>query len=235
MQVVIPIAGKGKRMAQAYQGPKQLLPVAGQPLVEYTLGALPREIDELVLVVGGPYEQHIRDYFESEHKGRRVTYVRQPEPLGLGHAIQQAASVVNGKFLVVLPDDIYAAEDLQAMIQHEDLAVLAKRVKDPENFGVLVCDAEGCLVRAVEKPKEFVSDLVSAGPYLLDREFFEVQVSPSARGEIELPDLVMALVRERGRRVKVRETSFWLAVNNPEQLTNADREMFERLRAAVPR
>ena len=217
-------------MAQHHNGPKQLLPVGGQPLVEYALGALPADIDELVFIVGGPYEQQVREYFGGEHRGRKVTYVRQPEPLGLGHAIQQAGSVVHGKFLVVLPDDIYGAEDLHAMMRHDGLAMLAKRVEQPENFGVLVCDVEGCLVRAVEKPKEYVSDLVSIGTYLLDREFFDIRVPPSVRGEIELPDLVMALVRERGRRVKVMEASFWLAVNNPEQLSLADQEMLKRVK-----
>lgn len=230
MQVVVPIAGKGKRMARTHVGPKHLLPVAGRPLVEYTLSRLPGEVDELILVVGGPYEEQIRAYFGSEHGGRRVTVVRQSEPLGLGHAIQQARPVVRGRFLTILPDDIYAAEDLQAMVRQPDLTVLAKRVKHPENFGVLVCDHEGCLVRAVEKPKEFISNLVSIGPYLLDEEFFEVHVAPSARGEIELPDLVLALAKQRGRRVRVLEASFWLPVNDPEQLSSAEREMLERMR-----
>ncbi|TSC63802.1 MAG: bifunctional UDP-N-acetylglucosamine pyrophosphorylase / Glucosamine-1-phosphate N-acetyltransferase [Parcubacteria group bacterium Gr01-1014_106] len=221
-------------MAQTYQGPKQLLPVAGKPLVEYTLSALPAEVDELVLIVGGPYEQQIREYFGGEHQGRKVTYAHQPEPLGLGHAIQQANTAVRGKFLVILPDDIYAAEDLRAMLEQPDLAALAKKVQNPENFGVLVCDDTGCLVRAVEKPKEFVSDLVSAGPYLLDREFFDVKVTPSARGEFELPDMVMALVRERNRRVKVLEASFWMAVNDPEQLSAAEEAILERLKVQKP-
>lgn len=235
MQVVIPIAGRGKRMAQRYAGPKQLLSVAGRPLIEYTLAALPAAIDELVLVVGGPYEQRIREYFGSEHAGRRVTFIRQPEPLGLGHAVQQAEPVIRDRFLVVLPDDVYAAADLQAMLEEQELAALAKRVEHPENFGVFVCDEERCLVRAVEKPKEFVSDLVSAGPYLLDRDAFTVRVSPSARGEIELPDLVLALVRERGRRVKVLEASFWLPVNDPEQLSAAETAMLEQLALGVRR
>lgn len=230
MQVVIPIAGKGKRMAQAHAGPKQLIPIAGRPLVEYTLSRLPSEVDELVLVVGGPYEEQIRAYFGSEHGGRRVTVVRQPALLGLGHAIQQARSAVKGRFLTVLPDDIYAADDLRAMIQQPDLTVLAKRVEHPEHFGVLVCDRAGCLVGAVEKPKKFISNLVSIGPYLLDEEFFDVQVAPSARGEIELPDLVLALAKQRGRRVRVLETNFWLPVNDPEQLSTAEREMLERMR-----
>lgn len=225
MQAVIPIAGKGKRMAQYNSGPKQLIPVAGKPLVEYTLARLPAEVDELVLIVGGPYETQIREYFGSAHGGRRVTFVRQGEPRGLGHAVQQAAPVVRGRFLVVLPDDIYAAEDLRRMLTEPDLAALAKRVGSWQNFGVLVCDGGGYLVRAVEKPSVFVSDLISTGAYLLDPELFAVAVPPSDRGEIELPDLVMALVRERGRKVKVLEASFWLAVNDPEQLTTAEQAL----------
>jgi glucose-1-phosphate thymidylyltransferase len=202
--------------------------VAGKPLVEYVLARLPREIDELVLIVGGPHERLVRNYFQSAHGGRKVTYVRQAEQLGLGHAVQQAAPVIQGRFLSIMPDDIYAAEDLHALVQHGGLAALAMRVSHPENFGVLVCDAEGCLVKAVEKPKEFVSDVVSAGAYVLDQELFDVQVPPSARGEIGLPDLVSVLTRDRGRRVKVFEASFWLPVNDPEQLSSAEQEILRQ-------
>lgn len=226
MQVVIPIAGKGKRMAEGgVEGPKQLLPVGGRPLVEHTLARLPSSIDELVLIVGGAHEQAMRDYFGSEHGGRRVVFVRQAEQRGLGHAVQQAAGVARGKFLVVLPDDIYATEDLEAVVREPDLAALAHRVPDPSMFGVFVCDAEGCLVQAVEKPKAFVSDLISTGSYLLDEEVFTVSVPPSARGEIELPDLVLALVRQRRRRVKVIPATFWLPVNDPQQLTAAEQAL----------
>lgn len=229
MQVVIPIAGKGKRMAEAgIGGPKQLLPVAGKPLVEHTLARLPSAVDELVLVVGGTYEPAIRDYFGAEHAGRKVTFVQQEEQKGLGHAVQQAAPVIRGKFLVVLPDDIYAPEDLQSLVEGPDLAALAKRVDAWQNFGVLVCDAEGCLIDAVEKPKTFVSDLVSTGAYLLDDELFAVRVPPSSRGEIELPDLVLALARERGRRIRVLEARFWVAVNDPQQLTAAEQALLHR-------
>jgi dTDP-glucose pyrophosphorylase len=229
MQVVIPIAGKGTRMARHYRGPKQLLPVAGKPLVEHTLAALPPEIDELVLVVGGPYEQQIRDYFGQKHKGRRVVYVRQEKQLGLGHAIQQARGVARGKFLQIVPDDIYAAQDLKRLLCCADLGALVKRVENPQNYGVLVTDEEGHIVEAVEKPTKPVSDLVSIGAFLLDEEFFQVQVAPSARGEYELPDIVMALVKERGRKVKTVPASWWLPVNDPAQLSRAEEEMLRRL------
>lgn len=230
MQAVLPIAGKSSRMAKKYQGPKQLLSVAGKPLVEYPLAVLPDKINELVLVVGGPYEKQIRDYFGTEHKGRKVTYVRQTEQKGLGHAVQLTRDVIRGRFLVLVPDDIYGKEDLQKMAEQKDMAALAQRRSDPENFGVFVCNDEGYITNTVEKPKEFVSDLVSAGAcFLLDKEFFEVHTSPSARGEIELPDIVNALIKERGRKVKVVETDFWVPVNDPEQLNQADSVMRKRL------
>lgn len=219
-------------MAVLHDGPKQLLSVAGKPLIEHTLVALPTIVDELVLIVGGPHEQRIREYFGSAHRGRKVTYVRQPEPKGLGHAIQQTQPVVHGKFLVYCPDDIFAGEDIERLVTEKDLAALAQRRLDYERFGVFVCDAAGCVVRAVEKPKDFISDVVSTGLYLLDEEFFTVSVSPSVRGEIELPDIVNALVRERGRRMRIVEAKLWLAVNDPEQLAAADAYM--RRRAGRP-
>ena len=78
MQAIILMAGKGTRMAKYYEGPKQLLPVAGKPVMEYLLDSLPEEITELIFVVGGPHEQTIRDYFKSgESHGRPITFVKQ--------------------------------------------------------------------------------------------------------------------------------------------------------------
>lgn len=229
MQAVLPIAGKSSRMAKKYQGPKQLLPVYGKPLVEWTLGELPSVINELVLVVGGPYEQHIKEYFGDEHGGRKVTYVRQEEQLGLGHAIQQTRDTVKGRFLVYCPDDILSGRDLQKMVDISDLSILVHRRSDPHNFGVVVCDENNHVTRLVEKPKEFVSDLIVASPYVLDEEFFTIEGKPSARGEIELPDLVQALIQERGRTVQVVEAEMCIHVNDPGQLEEAERLMIERM------
>ena len=54
MQAVVLLAGKGTRMAKDYEGPKHLLPVAGKPIVEHVLDRLPREVRELIFIVGGP-------------------------------------------------------------------------------------------------------------------------------------------------------------------------------------
>ena len=229
MQAVLPIAGKSSRMAKKYQGPKQFLSILGKPLVEHMLESLPESIDDLVLIVGGPYEGEVRKYFGDSHGGRKISYAKQAEPLGLGHAIQQAKDLVKGRFIVATPDDIYNKSDMEKMIAAPDMAALTMKRDDWYNFGVFIIDSDGYIKKMVEKPKEFVSPYVSVGAcYTLDQEFFDVTVPPSTRGEIELPDIVNALINERGRRCKAIETSFWVAVNDPDQLDLANEIMKAR-------
>lgn len=228
MQAVILMAGKGTRMAKYYDGPKQLLPVNGRPVVEYLLDSLPAEVSELVMIVGGPHEEKIRIAFSSGYKGRPVQFVKQEEQLGLAHAFWCAAPYVQGRWLGTVGDDIFGADDVRRMIATNELAVLASRVERPETFGVLVTDVDGYLVRAVEKPKEFVSDLAWMGAMVMDEDFFTTKVEPSARGEYETPDVWMKLITEKQRRIKVVEGSLWLPVNDKAQLEEAERVLAKK-------
>jgi dTDP-glucose pyrophosphorylase len=222
MQAVVLMAGKGTRMAKHYDGPKHLLPVAGRPIVEHVLELLPAEITELVFVVGGPHETTIRDYFsQGEHQGRPITFVVQREQLGLAHAFKTARDVVSGRWLGMIGDDILGPEDLSHLVQQE-IGLLAARTDHPENFGVLVADNAGNLVRSVEKPKEFVSDLVWTGHMVMDERFFEAEVPPSARGEYETPDVWMKLIADFNAKIKIIEADFWLPINDKDQLAQAE-------------
>lgn len=216
------MAGKGTRWAKYFDGPKQLMPVAGKPIVEHALDMLPSAVDGFVFVVGGPHEGRIRDYFQSgEYRGRPIEFVVQTEQLGLAHAFRFAASVVgNERWLGMVGDDIVGPKGLENLAQHE-LAVLAYRVKNPENFGVLVTDDDGYLVRAVEKPQEFISDLVWTGHMVMDGRFFTAEVAPSARGEYETPDVWTKLIRDSGAKIKVVESEFWLPINDKVQFDEA--------------
>lgn len=217
------MAGKGTRWGKHFDGPKQLMPVAGKPVVEHALDMLPPEITELIFIVGGPHEPLIREYFKSgEYNGRPITFVVQTEQLGLAHAFKFAAEHIDGRWLGMVGDDIVGPKGLQSLVQN-DLAVLAYRVPNPENFGVLVADADGYLVRAVEKPKEFVSDLVWTGHMVMNQQFFTVEVAPSARGEYETPDVWTKLVQEHGGKIKIVESEFWLPINDKPQFEEAER------------
>lgn len=221
MHAVVLVAGKGTRMAKYYSGPKQLLPVAGKPVLEHSLDLLPVEVDELVLVVGGPHEAVLREHFHSgSYGGRKITFVVQEQQLGLAHAFRTAAGAVSGRWLGMVGDDIYGPRGLQGLVKHEQ-AVLATRVREPEKFGVLVADNAGYLIRSIEKPKEYISDLVWTGAMVMDERFFEAEIAPSARGEYETPDVWMKLI-EQGAKIKVVEADFWLPINDKEQLEEAE-------------
>ncbi|HLF08159.1 MAG TPA: sugar phosphate nucleotidyltransferase [Dehalococcoidia bacterium] len=224
MKAVVLMAGAGKRMATYYEGPKQLLPVNGKPVVEYLLDQLVSHVDGFVFVVGGPNERLIQEHFASgEYKGVPITFVRQEEQLGLAHAFRTARDHLSGRWIGSVGDDIFGEGDLSLLIEADGSAVLAYHVPNPENFGVLVTDDAGNLLKAVEKPKEFVSDLVWAGAMVMDEDFFAVEVAPSARGEYETPDVWTKLIQERGKKIKVVRGSLWLPVNDKAQLDEAER------------
>jgi dTDP-glucose pyrophosphorylase len=229
MKAVVLVAGKGTRMAKDYEGPKHLLPVAGKPVLEYVLDALPEIVDGIVLVVGGPHEQKIRQHFSGgEYRGRRIEFAEQREQLGLAHAFwsakkQVAGSSPDGRWLGMVGDDIFGKDDLKHL-SREPLAVLVHQVDNPESFGVLVTDENNYIVQAVEKPKEYVSNLASAMAMVMDERFFALEgnLEPSARGEYETPDAWMMLIRE-GVRIKAVEAELWLPVNDKKQLEAAEK------------
>ena len=228
MKTVVLVAGKGSRMAKDYEGPKHLLPVAGKPLLEQVLDGLPSQVDGIVLVVGGPHEQAIREHFKSgEYNGLPIEFVVQEEQLGLAHAFWTAKDVVSGRWLGMIGDDILAEGDLDKLLEHK-IALLAAKTDHPENFGVLVVDDEGYLVRSVEKPQEFISDLVWTGFMVMDEQFMRIEVAPSPRGEYETPDVWTKLINEHGAKIKVVEADFWLPVNDREQLEEAAQVLSER-------
>lgn len=229
MKAVVLMAGKGTRMAKYYEGPKQLLPVLGQPIAERVFDQLPQEVDGFIFVVGGPHEAKIREHFGDGYKGRPITFVKQEQQLGVAHAFWQAKDLVKGRWIGLLPDDVYGDNSFEKLLEHT-LAVLAYKVPNPASFGVLVADEEGYLERSVEKPKEFVSDLVWTGAMVMDEQFFEARVTPSARGEYESPDVWMKIIQEgrrlpagRQAKIKVVEADLWLPINDKPQLEEAEK------------
>lgn len=230
MKAVILVAGKGTRMAKHYEGPKHLLPVNGTPVIEHVLAALPSSVDSIVLVVGGPHERTIRQHFAAgEWGGRPIEFAVQTEQLGLAHAFKSARDLVEGRWLGMIGDDLLGATDLDKLLKHE-VALLAARTDHPENFGVLVTDEDGYLVRSVEKPKEFVSNLIWTGHMVMNQQFFALDVPPSARGEYETPDVWMKMI-EAGTKIKVVEADFWVPINDKDQLEAAERVLAERDKA----
>lgn len=229
MKAVIFAAGKSTRTYPlTLTRPKPLLPVANRPLLEHQLNALDGIVDAVVLVVGYRHEM-IRERFGDAHGDMAIEYVLQTEQRGTGHALLECAGLIDGPFLAMNGDDLYAPADLRTLAGHEN-AVLAAPVDDPSGFGVLEVDDAKRLIRIVEKPTEFVSNLANVGAYAFTPDVFDVLkgIEPSIRGEIEITSAIQALADTTGFEV-VEAQGHWLPIGYPWDLLQANAWILENI------
>ncbi|MDT5295806.1 MAG: UTP--glucose-phosphate uridylyltransferase [Acidobacteriota bacterium] len=236
-KAVFPAAGLGTRFLPATKAsPKEMLPLVDKPLIQYVVEeAVASGIESIIIVTGRgktAIEDHFDISFELENMLRergkdamfeearsvselaRISYVRQKQALGLGHAILQAKDFVEAEpFAVMLADDIVDAEvpalkQMLAVYEETGAPVLGTMKVSGEaisRFGVL--DAEEIRpgvfrVRdMIEKPRfdEAPSDLAIIGRYILTPDIFaEIErTTPGAGGEIQITDAMRALLKKR--------------------------------------
>jgi len=222
MQAVIMAAGKSTRTYPlTLTRPKPLLKVANKPILAHQLDALDGIVNAAVLVVGYKQEM-IREAFGDCYKGIALRYVVQTEQRGTGHAILQCADHVDGPFLAMNGDDLYASVDLTNLAAAPQ-AALVKTVPDPRLYGIYEVTADNRVVRLVEKPKDVFSNLANIGAYKFTPEVFEVlrHTAPSERGEIEITSAVQSLA-ERGDFRVVEVQGYWLPIGYPWHLLDAN-------------
>ncbi|MDO8480468.1 MAG: sugar phosphate nucleotidyltransferase [Nanoarchaeota archaeon] len=220
MKAVILAAGKSTRTYPlTLTLPKPLLRAGGTTLIEHNLTQLSGLVDEAILIVGYKKEM-LRKHLGKNFRGIKLTYVEQKEQLGTGHALRLARPHLDGKFIVLMGDDLYGRRDLERCVKHE-LSVLAQRVDDPSNFGVFV-EKGGKILDLVEKPKTFVSNLANTGCYVFDLRVFEeiAKLKKSARGEFELTDALRAVAGKED--VFAVEGDKWMPIVYPWSLLEAD-------------
>lgn len=236
-KAVFPAAGLGTRFLPATKAvPKEMLALVDKPIIQYGVEeALASGIEHIVIVTGRgktTMEDHFDVSFELdaalERKGKkelleisrqvaamaRISYVRQKEPLGLGHAVLCAKDLVGDEpFAVLLPDDIVASENRPCIGQMIDVfdqrggSVIATMPIDGpaiSAYGVLAGWADKDNPRIinctgmVEKPKleDAPSNQAIVGRYVLTPRIFELleQTKPGAGGEIQLTDGILALL-----------------------------------------
>jgi glucose-1-phosphate thymidylyltransferase len=199
---IILAGGSGTRLYPVTEGvSKQLLPVYDKPMVYYPLSVLMLGGIREVAVITTPQDQ---DQFrrlmgDGSRWGMAFTYIVQPSPDGLAQAYLLARAFLNGAAsAMVLGDNIFFGHGLPQMLAAADGAaaggtVFAYHVADPERYGVV--DFDGDRVRAiVEKPRVAPSNYAVTGLYYLDGTAPDraAAVRPSARGELEIVDLLQS-------------------------------------------
>ena len=236
-KAVFPVAGFGSRFLPATKAsPKEMLPIVDKPLIQYAVEeAASAGITDMIFITGR-HKRAIEDHFDKayeiesdlEAKGKRgllevvqnvlpagcrCIYIRQPEPLGLGHAVLCAQPVVgNEPFAVLLADDLIDAEppvtaqmaERYAQTGCSILGVMKVPREQTASYGIVSSDQPGAElsgVRAlVEKPlpSQAPSTLAVVGRYVLTPRIFErlAAVRPGSGGEIQLTDAIAGLLAE---------------------------------------
>jgi NDP-sugar pyrophosphorylase family protein len=228
VQAVILAAGLEKRLRPfTLHTPKPLLPVAGRPILEHTLRALPKEISDVIIVVNYLAEK-IKDHFGNSLEGKKIRYAFQKDLGGTGAALTAAREFLKpGKFLVLMGDDLYHRDDLAEMAR-QDLAILAREVSDPARFGTLTLKKDGTLntIREAGDGAKQPPYLVNCAVYTLDERYFALPPRLTPSGEIGLPQTMAQLTAESPITVvRARE---WHSVGTPEELEKVNQLFSKR-------
>jgi NDP-sugar pyrophosphorylase family protein len=219
MQCVILAAGKGTRLKPLTDNcPKPLVKVAGKPLLDHIVEALPTAVDELIIVIGYLGEM-IKDYCGTEFHAKKVTYVVQEEQKGTAHALWLCKDLLHGRFLFMFADDLHGKADIGRMTSYSR-ALLVKSSETPERFGVVVRNPDGTLFEIIEKPTHPPSNMVSTGMMVLDENIFKYEPQSPVNGEYYLTEVIERYAKDYP--IAVVEQEFWIPIGYPEDITKAE-------------
>ncbi|MSU74178.1 nucleotidyltransferase family protein [Candidatus Kaiserbacteria bacterium] len=220
MQAVILAAGEGRRMRPlTLERPKPLVLIAGRPLLEHIIDALPEEVDEIILVVGYKSEM-IRQHFGNSYKGRTITYVFQWMAAGTAHALSMTAPLLHDdRFIMMNADDLHGTEAFTKALQYP-LALLAATHTDPSKFGVLELNADHTLANIIEKPTVPPSNLVNTGAMIIDKRIFNYEAVRHESGEYYMTYPLSLFAKECP--ITVIEQDFWIPVGSPSDIALAE-------------
>ena len=159
MKAVVLAAGEGVRLQPiTATRPKHMIKVGGKPILKYSLDALKASGVTEVVIVTHYMGDAIRQYFGGGEKmGLKIEYVEQEAMLGTGNAVSAVESCVNGDFVLVYGDLLFAPEAMKAVLQsfeaEKPAAVMAVvPVEKPESYGIVELDDEKEVKRIIEKP-----------------------------------------------------------------------------------
>lgn len=231
---IILAGGSGSRMWPASLATsKQLLPLAGRPMIYYPLATLmlagvtefeiiasPQSINQVSALIG-----------DGAKFGVSVHYQLQEQPLGIAHGFALSSSfAANKNALAILGDNFFFGPGLGSSLKElcgsrSSTTLFLKHVPDVSPFGVAEIDGAGQVVSLVEKPVDPKSSLAVTGLYFLkpgDLDHVK-SLKPSARGEIEILELFLQIMKDEPVSSEVlSRATFWSDLGTFEALTSVD-------------
>jgi glucose-1-phosphate thymidylyltransferase len=230
---IILAGGSGTRLWPITMGvSKQLLPIYDKPMIYYPLTVLMLGGMREIAIITTPEDQvqFQRLMGDGSQWGISITWIVQPSPDGLAQAYLLCREFLDGApSALVLGDNIFFGHGLPEMLAAADSletggTVFGYRVADPERYGVVAFDADGSVSAIIEKPEVPPSNFAVTGLYFLDGRAPERagKIKPSARGELEITDLLEFYRAEGTLRVERMGRGFaWLDTGTHGSLLDA--------------
>ena len=229
---IILAGGTGSRMSPLTKAVnKQLLPIYDKPLIYYPLSVLMlsgiREI--LIIVNKGQINQFKKILPSGENLGIKISYAEQTYPKGLPDAFQIGKNFIGKDGVVlILGDNFFYGQSLTKILKkclklNHGATVILHPVKNPSLYGVASINNKNKVVKIIEKPKKFVSNLAITGLYFFDNKVvrYSKNLKPSKRKEIEIVDLLNKYKKNNKLSAKfISRGGAWLDAGSIEDFYN---------------
>ena len=238
MKIIIPMAGKGKRMRpHTLTVPKPLINVAGKPIVQRLVEDITKvcgeKVEEIAFIIGPDFGKEVEENLIkiAQDQGAKGTICYQEVALGTAHAIMCAKDSISGKTVVAFADTLFKADFV--MDTNQAGVIWVQGIEDPRQFGVVKVNEEGVITDFVEKPETFVSNLAIIGiyyfkdgdnlkkelQYLLDNDIKE-------KGEYQLTN-ALENMKQKGIKFTPGKVTEWLDCGNKDATVYTNQRVLE--------
>jgi len=237
MKGLILSGGEGTRLRPlTYSQQKQLIPVANKPVLFYGIEDLIKAGIKEIGIIVGPNKEQVKNAVLNAKFDAKFTFIEQDKPEGLAHAVKLAKKFINNEpFVMYLGDNILMQriKDFIARFEESDESarILLCKVDDPSRYGIAELNEKGEVIKLVEKPKEFISNLALIGVYAFKKKIFDAcdAIKPSWRNELEITDAIQWLIENKFKVPARITTGWWKDTGKAEDMLDANRLILDSL------
>lgn len=241
MKAIMLAGGKGTRLRPlTIHTPKPIVPIFERPFLHYQLDLLKQvpEIDEVILSLNYQPRRIEEIFGDGSDAGLNIRYVVEPEPLGTAGAVRYAGESLH-ESVVVFNGDVLTNVDLAAVLKlHRDrkakATIVLTPVDNPTAYGLVETDADGNILRFLEKPNpdEITCNTINAGIYILEPDTFD-RIPKGQPWSIER-SFFPSLIERNETFVAYVDRGYWIDIGTPEKYTAVHRDIMDGRCVAAP-